>query len=148
MIPRIAEATREVFETMVSTTVEMGEPVVDGQQPVATVMGAINLVGTLGGTVSFYTSEPVAREIAGALLGISPEEAADEVADTVGEITNMIAGSIRGKLAQSGETIAITPPRVMRGSDFVAQHFNVAARVLCPFTMRGQELFVELIVQS
>jgi chemotaxis protein CheX len=148
MIPKIAEATTEVFETMVFKSLEAGEPTVDGAQPVANVVGAIRFLGSLSGTVSFYSSDGAAREIAGALLGISPEDANNEVADAVGEITNMIAGSLRGKLAQSGENLMITPPSVTRGSDFSAQHFNVASRVLCPFKMDDKEVFVELILQS
>jgi chemotaxis protein CheX len=148
MIPKVIDGTTEVFQTMVFTTLAPGAPVVDGQQPIASVVGAVRFLGTLSGTVSFYCSDAAAREIAGTLLGISPDDAGAEVADTVGEITNMIAGTLRGKFAQSGDTLMITPPSVTRGSDFCAQHFNVAARVLCPFRMNDQEVFVELILQS
>ena len=91
---------------------------------------------------------PPPARLPATLLGISPDEAGAEVPDTVGEITNMIAGTLRGKLAQSGDTLMITPPSVTVGSDFSAQHFNVAARVLCPFQMGAHEVFVELILQS
>ncbi len=148
MIPKVVDATTEVFQTMVFTTLAAGTPIIDGKQPVASVVGAVRFLGTLSGTVSFYSSDAAAREIAGTLLGISPDEAGEEIADTVGEITNMIAGTLRGKLAQSGDTLMITPPSVTRGSDFCAQHFNVASRVLCPFTMGTHHVFVELILQS
>jgi chemotaxis protein CheX len=148
MIPKLVDATTEVFATMVFTSLTPGEPIVDGTQPVANVVGAVRFLGTVSGCVSFYSSDAAAREISGAMLGISPEEAGDAVCDTVGEITNMIAGTLRGKLAQSGETLMITPPSVTRGTDFCAQHFNVASRVLCPFTMGAQDVFVELILQS
>jgi chemotaxis protein CheX len=148
MIPKLIEATTEVFETMVFRTLEAGPPTIDGQQPAANVVGAVRFLGSLSGTVSFYSSDGAAREIAGALLGISPEDAGNEVPDAVGEITNMIAGSLRGKLAQSGENLMITPPSVTRGSDFCAQHFNVASRALVPFKMGEKEVFVELILQS
>lgn len=148
IIPKLAEATNEVFETMVFKTLVAGAPLRDERQPKANVVGAIRFLGSLSGTVSFYSSDEAARDIAGALLGISPEDAGNEVPDAVGEITNMIAGSLRGKLAQAGETLMITPPSVTRGSDFCAQHFNVAARVLYPFTMDSHVVFVEIILQS
>jgi len=148
MIPKVIDATSDVFQTMVFTTLKAGPPVVDGKQPVATVVGAIRFLGSLSGTVSFYCSDAAAREIAGTLLGISPDDAAAEVADTVGEITNMIAGTLRGRFAQGGDTLMITPPTVTRGNDFCAQHFNVAARILCPFSMNDHDVFVELILQS
>jgi chemotaxis protein CheX len=148
MIPWLVDATTEVFQTMVFTSLTPGAAIVDGSQPVANVVGAVRFLGTVSGCVSFYSSDTAAREIAGAMLGISPEEASDEVCDTVGEITNMIAGTLRGKLAQKGDTLMITPPSVTRGTDFHAQHFNVASRVLCPFKMGGHDVFVELILQS
>lgn len=148
IIPRLAEAANEVFETMVSKTLIAGEPMRDKRQPSANVVGAIRFLGSLSGTVSFYSSDAAAREIAGAMLGIAPEDADNEVPDAVGEITNMIAGSLRGKLAQAGESLMITPPSVTRGTDFSAQHFNVAARVLCPFKMDAHEMYVEIILQS
>jgi chemotaxis protein CheX len=148
IIPRLAEATNEVFETMVLKTLAAGEPMRDKRQPTANVVGAIRFLGSLSGTVSFYSSDAAAREIAGALLGIAPEDANNEVPDAVGEITNMIAGALRGKLAPAGEHLMITPPSVTRGSDFSAQHFNVASRVLCPFKMDDHEVFVEIILQS
>jgi chemotaxis protein CheX len=148
MIPLVLDATSEVFATMVFVELERGTPIVGSAQPVATVVGTVNFLGSVSGTVSFYSSDAAAREIVGAMLGIEPAEAGAEVADTVGEITNMIAGTFRGKLTQAGETLMITPPSVTVGTDFRAQHFNVAARVLCPFRMRGQDLFVELILQA
>jgi chemotaxis protein CheX len=148
MIPLLFDATSEVFATMVFVDLERGTPIEGHEQPVATVVGAVNFLGSVSGTASFYASAAAAREIAGAMLGIDPAEAEAEVPDTVGEITNMIAGTFRGKLTQAGETLMITPPSVTVGTDFRAQHFNVAARVLCPFRMRDHELFVELILQA
>lgn len=148
MVSKLVEATSEVFETMVFRSLVAGLPIFDGRQPVASVVGAVRFLGSLSGTVSFYSSDEAARDIAGALLGISPDDAGNEVPDAVGEITNMIAGALRGKLAQVGETLMITPPSVTRGTDFSAQHFNVASRVLCPFAMGEREVYVELILQS
>src|SRR6478736_1767041 len=79
IIPRLADATNEVFETMVFKTLVAGTPRRDERQPKANVVGAIRFLGSLSGTVSFYSSDAAAREIAGALLGISPEDAGNEV---------------------------------------------------------------------
>jgi chemotaxis protein CheX len=146
--PWLIEATLEIFETMVCSRIEAGTPSIDGESPAAHVVGAVGFLGSLRGTVSFYCSNDVARDIAGLLLGIEPAEAESQVPDTVGEITNMIAGRLRGRMAQHGETVMITTPTVTRGTDFSAQHFNIASRILCPFRMGSQELFVELILQA
>jgi len=147
-LPRLTDATIEVFETMVFTTLVVGEPALDSPPPAAHVVGAVRFLGSLSGTVSLYASNDAAQEIAGQLLGISPEEAADSVCDAIGEVTNMIAGTFRAKVTQTGETLMITTPTVTRGTDFSAQHFNVASRVLCPFFMGEKKVFVELILQQ
>lgn len=147
-LPKLAEATAEVFETMVFTTLSAGEPRLDAPPPAAHVVGAVRFLGTLSGTVSFYASNEAAQQIAAQLLGITPEEAAESVPDAIGEITNMVAGTFRAKMTQTGETLMITTPTVTRGTDFCAQHFNVASRALCPFTMGEHQVFVELLLQN
>jgi chemotaxis protein CheX len=148
LMPKLAEATREVFETMVFTTLTGGEPLSDKPQPEASVMGSVRFLGSLSGTVSFYAADDAAREIACLMLGAAPEEADGQLADAIGEITNMIAGTFRAKMAQAGETLMITTPTVTRGSDFCAQHFHVVSRWLSPFTMNGRTVYVELILQA
>ncbi len=148
VIPKLTEATIEVFETMAFTTLTPQQALADTPQPTASVMGAVRFLGSLSGTVSFYAADDAACQIAGLLLGIPPEEADDQTADAVGEITNMIAGTFRAKMAQGGETLMITTPTVTRGSDFRSQHFNVVSRWLCPFQMGERTVFVELILQA
>jgi chemotaxis protein CheX len=148
LIPKLAEATREVFETMVFTSLVAGEPLTDKPQPAASVMGAVRFLGSLSGTVSFYASDDAAREIACLMLGAAPEEADAQLADAIGEITNMIAGTFRAKMAHAGETLMITTPTVTRGRDFCAQHFHVVSRWLCPFTMNDHTVYAELILQA
>lgn len=147
-LPKLTEATAEVFETMVFTTLTAGEPVVNNPPPAAHVVGAIRFLGTLSGTVSIYASLEAAQEIAGLLLGISPEDAIDSMCDAIGEVTNMIAGTFRAKMTQAGETLMITTPTITRGTDFSAQHFNVASRALIPFAMGERQIYVELILQN
>ena len=146
-VPKLIDATTEVFEKMVFTTLGVREPLVNHPQPPANVMGAVRFLGTINGTVSFYASQAAACRIAGKLLGISPDEASSHVPDAVGEITNMIAGRFRAKMVQVGESLAITTPTVTSGTDFSAQHFGVVVTSLCPLTMGDSQVFVELALQ-
>ena len=147
-IAKLAEATLEVFETMVFTTLTPGTPDHDGPQPPASVMGAVGFLGSSSGTVSFFATDDGACQIAAMLLGSSPEEALEQMPDAVGEITNMVAGTFRAKMAQGGETLMITTPTVTRGSDFHAQHFHVVSRSLCSFAMGEHTVWVELVLQA
>ena len=69
-----------------------------------------------------------------------------EIADAIGEITNMVAGSFRTRMAREGDAWAISVPTVTMGSDFYIKPMSNGRRVLLPFRMEEQEVFVELIV--
>ena len=61
-VPQLVDATIEVFEKMVCTTLGVGEPLVNHPQPPANVMGAVRFLGTINGTVSFYASQTARSE--------------------------------------------------------------------------------------
>ena len=80
------------------------------------------------------------------MLGMPPETLNGEMPDAIGEIANMIAGAFRTKLAASEPASAIAVPTVTIGSDFSTKYMSAVKRVLCPFQMDSQTLYVELIL--
>lgn len=147
IVHHLVSATTEVFETMVFRELTTGEPVEgDALRPGSNVVGTIGFAGSSCGLVAFYSTLETARDITGALLGLPPSEVHGEVADAIGEITNMVAGSFRTRMAAEGDAWAISVPTVTIGSDFYIKPMTNGRRVLLPFRMGGQEIFVELIV--
>jgi chemotaxis protein CheX len=147
MITTLTGVTKEVFETMVFRNLTSETPI-EGQalRPPSNVVGTVGFVGSKKGLVAFYSTLEGARNIAGAMLGMEPADVNGEMADAIGEITNMIAGSFRTRMATEGQTWAISVPTVTIGSDFYITAHVTGRRVLIPFKMEADEIFVELIL--
>lgn len=145
----LIEATREVFEKMVRRRLRFGLPIEgDALRPRSNVVGTVVFAGAESGVVVFYSTIEAAREIAGALLGQSPNDVNGEMPDAIGEITNMIAGAFRTRMMDAGSPWIISIPTVTIGSDFYTTYVSDVRRVLCPFQMGDQEVFVELILMQ
>ncbi len=149
MIAKLIEATNEVFETMVFQNLDTGIPI-EGEalRPRSNVVGTVGFAGSRSGLVAFYSTMSTATTIAGKMLGIEPAQVNGEMVDAIGEITNMIAGSFRTKMAKEGDAWAISVPTVTVGSDFYTKYVTDVRRVLCPFRMEEEEIFVELILMK
>ena len=147
LIDQLARATEEVFETMVFKKLTKGSPIEgDALRPRSNVVGLVGFGGSLSGLVAFYATFIAAEEIAGSMLGVPAAHLNGDVPDAIGELTNMIAGGFRLKLAERGETLAISIPSVTIGSDFYTKYASNVQRILCPFRMDDNEICVELIL--
>ncbi len=147
IVQHLVNATTEVFETMVFRELTTGEPIEgDALRPGSNVVGTVGFAGSSCGLVAFYSTLDTARDIAGAMLGLPPSDVNGEVADAIGEIANMVAGSFRTRMAADGDAWAISVPTVTIGSDFYIKPMTTGRRILLPFRMGEQEIFVELIV--
>jgi len=147
MIGNLVRATEEVFETMVFKSVSAQEPIADESfRPVSNVVASVAFAGYRCGLVAFHSSTGAARDIAGAMLGIPPASVNGEMPDAIGEIANMIAGTLRTKMAEVEPAWAIAVPTVTIGSDFSTKYPTDVTRLLLPFSMEGQSIFVELIL--
>jgi len=147
MIAQLAEATTQVFETMVFKKLDQVTPIEgNALRPRSNVVGIVGFGGTISGLVAFYSTMEAAQEIAGSMLGIEPAQVNGDMADAIGEVTNMIAGGFRLRMAERGETLAISIPSVTIGSDFYTRFASDVRRVMCPFRMDEKEVCVELIL--
>ena len=147
LIDDLARATEEVFETMVFKRLTTGAPIDgDALRPRSNVVALVGFGGTMSGLIALYSTTKVAQEIAGSMLGLPAAQVNGEMPDAIAEVTNMIAGSFRLRLAERGETLAISVPSVTVGSDFYTKYAADVRRVMCPFRMGGgEEICVELI---
>jgi chemotaxis protein CheX len=147
MIKNLVRATHEVFETMVFLPVAERTPIAgDALRPKSNVVAIVGFAGQVSGLVAFYGTKDAANTITGNMLGIPPASVNGEMPDAIGELANMIAGSFRSKMVESGIACAISIPTVTTGSDFYTRYVTDVQRVLCPFQMETNEVFVELIV--
>ena len=147
VLTQLLAATEEVFETMVFKPILRQDPIDDDSvRPPSNVVATVAFAGHRRGLVAFHSSLGTARYIAGAMLGMPADEINGEMPDAIGEIANMIAGSFRTRLAANEPPSAIAVPTVTIGSDFSTKYMSAVKRVLCPFQMDAQTLYVELIL--
>jgi chemotaxis protein CheX len=145
----LIDSTCEVFETMILRSLTQGVPIEgDALRPRSNVVATVSFAGAESGIVAFYSTKDAACEIAGALLGMNPAAVYGDMPDAIGEVTNMIAGALRTKMTDAGSPCAMSIPTVTVGSDFYTKYVSDVRRVLCPFKMGEQEVFVELIRQK
>ncbi len=147
MIPRLIDATVDVFKTMLNSRLVVAEPLLNQKPPRTHIVSTIGFAGSANGLVTFGCSCEAARDITVGLLGLDPGEVVGELADAIGEMTNMIAGSFRNRMADDAAGWALTTPFSTIGRDFTTVYATGATRVVCPFRMDTHDLFVELVLQ-
>lgn len=112
----IVEAAQEVFEIMVAARLT---PASANEQRRAGVTAMLGFAGAPCGVFSVRCPWDAAAAIAARMLGSGPEElASDQVCDALGEICNMVAGSIKTRLQNTGAGCMMSTPTVVRGVDY------------------------------
>ena len=148
MVRSLVESTREVFETMLfQVPVSHPARAAVSREPRADVVATIHLTGPCRAVIGLYCSEPVAKSMAGSMLGLEATEIGDEFPDALGELANMIGGSFRNRMAEGGGTWAISVPTVNIGSGIITHYPTDVGRVICPFDSKGGELLLELVLR-
>ena len=108
-------ATREVFDLMVGTSLEVRQDLDSTSELDLTAM--IGLAGSLCGVISVRCSSEAGRLITAKMLGIPAEEAQQSMRDAIGEIVNMVAGNFKSKLSGSNHCM-LSIPTVITGADY------------------------------
>ncbi|MCI0539745.1 MAG: chemotaxis protein CheX, partial [Verrucomicrobiales bacterium] len=107
----------EVFTTMFGLEVKAAVPR-DFDAPSETlVAGSVGFIGDVSGIVYIHVTAAFARTLASRMLGLAEAEMDGEemVNDVIGELTNMIVGSVKSRLCDSGSPCVLTIPSIVRG---------------------------------
>lgn len=150
MLDTLVTCTSEVFETMVGTTLTADAPR-NGEtmNDPCGVMGLIAFVGDYSGSVTFYSDEETAVTITSTMMGMAAADVTDEMADVVGEITNMVAGTLRTRMADQGIRWGISTPSVTVGRQLRTKHYGTVHTGLCHFAMAsGGSFVIELVLSD
>ena len=79
------------------------------------VSGGVAVSGKLTGAIYLNFSHNLAKGVANRILGDDPGRSNEEIDDVVAEITNMVTGSFKSKLTNSGIPCTLGVPTVTRG---------------------------------
>ena len=124
--PLLEDATREVFDLMLSTKLDTSS---SGPTPAFEFTSMVGLAGELCGILTFCCTEKSAALMASKMLGLTLHEADEHVWDALGEITNMIAGNFKNKLPGICERCVLSVPTVITGSSYTCHSMADAGSI-------------------
>jgi chemotaxis protein CheX len=145
----LKSGVREVFSTMLNMTtrpVTLMDFRAGGEMLVA---GSVGFVGDVNGVVYIYVTASFARTLASRMLGL-PEaglEGEDLVNDVIGELTNMIVGSVKSRLCDSGSLCVLTIPSVVRGQNLSGWPVCSSEHHLLCLITATEPILIELLIK-
>lgn len=143
----VIDATQEVFETMImlETTPLPPLPVLMSNF-IDSVSGIVGFAGSSSGMVAIHAPTDVAIAITERFLGLEVDSCSDDVTDAFGELANMLAGSVKMELDESGGNISLSVPSYVFGADYHIDCVAEADWVVIPFESDDGEFMVQLQV--
>jgi chemotaxis protein CheX len=149
IVSLLISCTEDVFERMVFMPVAPGiasRPVSAG--PGGQVVATVAFAGPRNGFVSFHSSLECANDVASAMLGVSAHELNGEMPDAIGEVVNMIAGSLRTRMAEIEPAWTIACPSVTVGSSFETVYPHDVSEKRVPFVLGAHTIEVEVVLRN
>jgi chemotaxis protein CheX len=145
----IADATQEIFSSMIMLDVVPGEPFQrDDNKLLNGISGIIGLAGEVKGLLAIHLPNKAAVEVTTAFLGMDVEDVDEDVCDAIGELANMLGGSIKTILDPGGSKVQISMPSAIHGEEYAVDCLTNAESVAVPFTFNDQTFMVELQISE
>jgi chemotaxis protein CheX len=135
----LLEGTKEVFETMVFMALNEVEEEMPGSEEV-TLLGTITFTGSIQGCLSLCCGLSGAQAVAANMLCMdSPDElSGEDVVDAIGEIANMVMGSVKTRIQDQIQDIAISIPSVVQGRELCTCLSDGTVRVAVNATLADE----------
>jgi chemotaxis protein CheX len=145
----LERSVSDVFGTM-ANTIARPSPLLDfrgGEERI--VAGSVGFIGDVSGLVYVYIKAPFARVLACRTLGFEEAqlEGDDLVNDVIGELTNMICGSVKSRLCDSGAACVLTIPSVVRGQYLCGGPVCASECRLLSFYCDTEPVLIELMIK-
>ncbi len=145
----IADATQEIFSSMVMLDVSSGEPFKRADSKlVNSISGIIGLAGEIKGMLAIHLPDKAALAVTTAFLGMDVDKIDEDVCDAIGELANMLGGSMKAILDPSGSKVQISMPSAIHGEDYAVDCLADAELVTVPFTFNELTFLVELQISQ
>jgi chemotaxis protein CheX len=145
----IAEATQEIFQSMLMTEVSPGKPLMERRHAFRdSVSGMVGLAGQCRGMLAIHMPNILAMNITGKFLFMDVEEVNEDVKDAIGELANMLAGSVKSMLTETGSGLKLAIPSAISGAEYEVECLAESDGVVLPFHMEEGEFLVECFLQN
>ncbi|MDK9700592.1 MAG: chemotaxis protein CheX [bacterium] len=146
LINPFIEALYEMFQTMMQTTPERSAPFLqENSHTESDISGIIGFVGPqVAGSVALCLSKEAAIELYELTMGESVNGITNEVKDMVGEFANIIAGTVKKKMASQELSFHISIPTIVIGSQHAIHHKLDTPVLVIPFTIDEHPFYLKV----
>ena len=144
----LSEAIVRTFHTMLSLQLESIDLCNAKPFQAEHLLGSIGFSGRAAGSVRLRLGFDSAKEVAGRVLGLAPNEVADldSVRDAVGELLNIMTGNFKSNLCDAGLDCRLEPPQVSSTSEFNTRVQPGCGFERMAFRAASMVLFVDVCV--
>lgn len=143
--PYAAAAVRDIFDMMLDMEIDYLPRMEQSYLYGPRYLGAVDLAGTVLGTVQIQVGATLACRLAAAMLGVPGEEPDEsEVRDVLGELTNMVGGTVKSALCDAGFGCELSSPAITTGKDFTAENDAMVQIVYLTFYHQDMPFLVEV----
>lgn len=113
------------------------------------IAGSVGFVGDVSGVVYIYVKASFARTLASRMLGMPESECGEDemVNDVMGELSNMIVGSTKSLICDSGAACFLTIPSIIRGQNLSAKPVCLSEGLLLSIVSEDEPILLELIMK-
>lgn len=146
MVVHFVSAVREVFTTMLSTTVNVATPHhKNNPSPMYDVSAIIGISGQVVGSMVLCFELQTAAKIAAALSGAPVKPDSPDFPDAIGEIANMIAGSAKRNF---GAAASISIPSIVMGGGHTLARLHDQPCIVIPCNTELGRFVIEVSVKA
>lgn len=145
----LSDATQEIFKSMLMSEVQPSEPL--PKRPSIfndSVSGLVGLAGNFRGMLAIHVPNPVAMSITSKFLFMDVDEINDDVKDAIGELANMLAGSVKSMLTETGSGLKLAIPSAISGTEYEVECLAESDGVIIPFSLEEGDFLVECYLQN
>lgn len=144
-VPLMEVATREVFQMMLESELQLLDTATDPATDVASMVG---LAGRLCGMLTVRCTRKLGALIASKMLGTAPDPMSPEIADACGEICNMVAGNFKNKISGLNDGCMLSVPTVVTGTDYNLRSLADYPALEVRLQLEGMPIVVSLEIHS
>lgn len=148
--PHIVESMTEIFETMLSLSVELADVAAPDISEKNRMVSAVNFTGGVNGALNIQVKTDFAVTMAASMQGIDIEEikSDEEIKDLIAEISNILGGNLKSALNDAGYPCGISTPAITYGTDFSIESLNLQKFKRFLFKCQQDMITVEVGVQE
>lgn len=143
---KVSDAVIEVFDTMLSMSIEPVDEVPEERPTSERIVGAVNFAGEVMGLITIDVSRQFSQVMTASMLDVEVDEieGPDPVKDLLGEISNIVGGNLKSAFLDAGYDCSISTPSITAGSDFTIESLNMKTFERFVFQSGTDQVWVEV----